>query len=250
MQGDAQVIEVLNEVLTAELTAINQYFIHAMMCRNWHYERLAKHSREESVEEMKHAQELIDRVLYLGGGTKLQRACGFEDTPEDMFAYLMASVGDTPDEAKTRLYCEGSAPHYDWLLAQGVPFKDSMYKGKHVLQPTDECLIWSGNEEVWPYRDHARPAPRGHKVAQVGEHGGARMMEVLIARAAIKLPPLLVLDEPTSGLDPGNRARALALVESLCTQRLCTVLMVTHRPDERAFWAERVGGAVLSMTLR
>jgi succinate dehydrogenase/fumarate reductase flavoprotein subunit len=58
-----------------------------------------------------------------------------------------------------------------------------MYKGKHVLQPTDECLIWSGNEEVWPYREHARPAPRGHKVAQVGEHGGAKLMEKLIERA-------------------------------------------------------------------
>jgi succinate dehydrogenase/fumarate reductase flavoprotein subunit len=58
-----------------------------------------------------------------------------------------------------------------------------MYPGKHVLQPTDECLIWSGNEEVWPYRDHAKPAPRGHKVAQVGEAGGAKMMDRLIARA-------------------------------------------------------------------
>jgi molybdate transport system ATP-binding protein len=72
---------------------------------------------------------------------------------------------------------------------------------------------------------------------------------VLIARAAIKVPPLLVLDEPTSGLDPDNRERALALVESLCTQRKSTVLMVTHRPDERAFWAERIRGAILSLKL-
>jgi molybdate transport system ATP-binding protein len=72
---------------------------------------------------------------------------------------------------------------------------------------------------------------------------------LLIARAAIKVPPLVVLDEPTSGLDAENRARALELVESLCTQRKSTVLMVTHRDDERAFWVERVGGSVLSMTL-
>lgn len=70
---------------------------------------------------------------------------------------------------------------------------------------------------------------------------------VLIARAAIKLPPLLVLDEPTAGLDEDNRARALELVESLCTQRKSTVLMVTHRADERAFWQERVGGAILEL---
>jgi molybdate transport system ATP-binding protein len=73
---------------------------------------------------------------------------------------------------------------------------------------------------------------------------------LLIARAAIKLPPLIVMDEPTSGLDPINRARALELVESLCAQQNSTVLMVTHRADERAFWQERIGGAILSLPLR
>lgn len=72
----------------------------------------------------------------------------------------------------------------------------------------------------------------------------------LIARAAIKLPPLLVLDEPTSGLDAENRVRVLELVESLCTQKMCTVLMVTHRSDERAFWQDRIGGEILSLSLR
>ena len=70
---------------------------------------------------------------------------------------------------------------------------------------------------------------------------------VLIARAAIKVPPLVVMDEPTSGLDAENRLRALELVESLCTQQKSTVLMVTHRADERAFWQERIGGAILSL---
>ena len=73
---------------------------------------------------------------------------------------------------------------------------------------------------------------------------------VLIARAAIKLPPLVVLDEPTSGLDADNRARVLELVRSLCAQRQSTVLMVTHRGDERAFWQEHIGGAILSLPLR
>jgi len=73
---------------------------------------------------------------------------------------------------------------------------------------------------------------------------------VLIARAAIKVPPLLVMDEPTSGLDPDNRARALDLVESLCSQHKSTVLMVTHRADERAFWQARIGGAILSLPAR
>ncbi len=72
---------------------------------------------------------------------------------------------------------------------------------------------------------------------------------ILIARAAIKVPPLVVMDEPTSGLDDDNRARVLDLVQSLCTQQKSTVLMVTHRPDERAFWERRIGGAIVSLPL-
>ena len=73
---------------------------------------------------------------------------------------------------------------------------------------------------------------------------------VLIARAAIKVPPLVVMDEPTSGLDAENRVRVLDLVESLCAQQKSTLLMVTHRADERAFWQERIGGAILSLPSR
>jgi succinate dehydrogenase/fumarate reductase flavoprotein subunit len=118
-------------------------------------------------------------VLYLGGGTGLQRACGFEDTPEDMFAYLMASVGDAPDEAKTRLYCEDSVPHYDWLLAQGVPFKQTFYHGVSGEPPTDDGLVWSGSERCRPFCDVAKPAPRGH-VPQHPHQTGHVLMRHLI----------------------------------------------------------------------
>ncbi len=67
MQGDAQVIEALNEVLTSELTAINQYFIHHKMCENWGYSKLSRKKREESIEEMKHADKIIERILYFDG---------------------------------------------------------------------------------------------------------------------------------------------------------------------------------------
>jgi bacterioferritin len=73
VQGDATIIELLNEVLTAELTAINQYFIHAKMCDNWGYGRLAHHVRDESIDEMKHAELLIERILFLDGVPNLQR---------------------------------------------------------------------------------------------------------------------------------------------------------------------------------
>lgn len=67
MKGDPKVIEVLSQVLKAELTAINQYFLHAEMCENWGYERLAKHTRKESIEEMQHAEKLMEHILYLDG---------------------------------------------------------------------------------------------------------------------------------------------------------------------------------------
>ena len=67
MKGDAKVIAVLNQVLKAELTAINQYFLHAEMCENWGYERLAQHTRKESIEEMHHAEELIEHILFRDG---------------------------------------------------------------------------------------------------------------------------------------------------------------------------------------
>ena len=73
MKGNKDVIAVLNDVLCAELTGINQYFIHAMMCKNWHYKRLAEHSRKESIEEMKHAQEVMERILYLDGVPNMQK---------------------------------------------------------------------------------------------------------------------------------------------------------------------------------
>ena len=73
MQGDTQVIEALNDVLTAELTAINQYFAHAKMCENWGYLKLAKKKREESMEEMRDADAIIDRILYLDGVPNMQR---------------------------------------------------------------------------------------------------------------------------------------------------------------------------------
>jgi bacterioferritin len=73
MKGNATVIDVLNAILTAELTAINQYFIHHKMCKNWGYERLSKKKREESIEEMRHADVVIDRILFLDGVPNMQR---------------------------------------------------------------------------------------------------------------------------------------------------------------------------------
>ena len=73
MKGDAAIIDALNEVLSAELTAVNQYFIHAKMCADWGYNSLASHTRTEAIDEMKHAEMMIDRILFLDGVPNMQK---------------------------------------------------------------------------------------------------------------------------------------------------------------------------------
>jgi bacterioferritin len=73
MKGDPQILDALNEILTAELTAINQYYIHAKMCENWGYQKLYAWKRKESIEEMKDADAVINRILYLDGVPNMQR---------------------------------------------------------------------------------------------------------------------------------------------------------------------------------
>ncbi len=118
--------------------------------------------------------------LYIGGGTPIQKAFGFEDSPEEMYKYLMASCGPGEDEAKIRMYCEHSVGHYHWLVEHGVPFKESYY-GDGSYTPTDDCLSYSGSEQSYPYREIAVPAPRGHTVQQDGIEAGAQLMRSLVA---------------------------------------------------------------------
>ncbi|UCE85689.1 MAG: FAD-dependent oxidoreductase [Deltaproteobacteria bacterium] len=119
-------------------------------------------------------------VIYLGGGTALQTACGFDDAPEEMFKYLMKSCGPSPDEEKIRLYCDGSVEHYEWLVAQGVPFKPTFYEGTSGEPPTDDGLVWSGSERAYPFCESAVPAPRGH-VPRMEHQTGPLLMQKLVA---------------------------------------------------------------------
>ncbi|MBZ5736046.1 FAD-binding protein [Nocardioides sp. TRM66260-LWL] len=117
--------------------------------------------------------------FYLGGGTAVQRATGHEDTPDDMYAYLVATSRD-PEHDKIRAYCDGSVEHFEWLEALGFEFERSYYPHKAVIQPGTEGLMYTGNEKVHPYRDLARPAPRGHKVPVPGDTEGARIVVDLL----------------------------------------------------------------------
>ena len=137
MQGDAEVIEFLNEALTAELTAINQYFIHAKMCENWGYLRLAEKNREESIDEMKDAETLMDRILFLEGVPNMQRYGNVlvgETVPEQFDVDLQLEYAAVErynrgialciekNDGGTREILEhllvGEEEHADWLEAQ------------------------------------------------------------------------------------------------------------------------------------
>lgn len=121
--------------------------------------------------------------LYLGGGTALQKACGFEDTPEEMTKYLIASCGPGADEEKIRIFSERAAEHFDWVVAQGVPFKPTFVPYEEGTDPvTDDGLSYTGSELAHPYKDLAVPAPRGHTAQQEGENAGGLMMEILLSR--------------------------------------------------------------------
>jgi len=96
MKGDAGVIESLNEALSEELTAINQYFLHSEMCESWGYKKLAAFIKKESIDEMKHAEELIERILFLEGRpnmTKYQKLSIGQNVPEMLENDLKLEVG-------------------------------------------------------------------------------------------------------------------------------------------------------------
>lgn len=137
MQGDADVIELLNDVLTAELTAINQYFVDAKMCENWGYARLAEHLRHESIDEMKDAERLIDRILYLDGVPNLQRLSPLRvgESPEEKLRLaldvereaierlnrgvaLCVARGDNGTRELLAEILVGEEEHADWLETQ------------------------------------------------------------------------------------------------------------------------------------
>ena len=122
--------------------------------------------------------------FYLGGGTAVQEATGHPDTADEMYKYLVAMSLD-PEHDKIRAYCEGSVEHFNWLEDLGIAFERTYYPYKAVIQPNTEGLMYTGNEKVWPYKDIAVPAPRGHKVPVPGDTQGAAMViDLLVKRAA------------------------------------------------------------------
>jgi 3-oxo-5alpha-steroid 4-dehydrogenase len=150
-------------------------------------------------------------IIYLGGGTPIQRACGFDDSPENMSRYLTASCGPEPDATLIEPYCEGSVEHFDWLVRQGVPFKPSYYDAGH-FPDSDDGLVYSGNERVHPFAELASPAPRGHIPQTQGPAGGL-LMRTLSATVARSLATVAL----------GSRCEALVRERD---GRVCGVILV------------------------
>jgi len=133
VKGDPKVIAVLSEVLKAELTAINQYFLHAEMCENWGYKKLASYTKKESIDEMKHAEKLMERILYLDG------------TP-NMSDYFKIVIGRTvPEQFKNDLQVEYEAVkrlNEGVELCRQVGDNGSRDLLQHILEDEEHHIDW------------------------------------------------------------------------------------------------------------
>lgn len=128
------------------------------------------------------AAAMSEGIIYLGGGTPVQRACGFEDSVDEMFAYMTAACGPHPDEPRIEKYCATSLEHFDWLVERGVVFDPSFCRETSMAPIGEEGLVYSGGEDAYPFNEIARPAPRGHLAKTRGSTGWL-LMECLVRSA-------------------------------------------------------------------
>jgi 3-oxo-5alpha-steroid 4-dehydrogenase len=123
-------------------------------------------------------------LIYLGGGTALQTACGYQDSPENMAAFLRAALGPNVDDDRVDAYCEGSPDHFEWLVSIGVPFRAALCDEPNRESADDAGLLFSGGEDSYPFDEVAIPVPRGHKPQWIDSAGGFLMERLGAAVAA------------------------------------------------------------------
>ena len=157
MQGNKKVIDALNEALKEELTAINQYFLHAEMCENWHYGRLGDYIKKQSIDEMKHAEALIERILFLDGTPnltqlmelkvgqtvkdQLQSDLNLEVNAVGMYNRFVEIARQEADNASRELFeklLKDEEDHVDWLEAQLHQIREMGYERYLSQQVRDD----------------------------------------------------------------------------------------------------------------
>lgn len=143
------------------------------------------------------ASALSGGVVYVGGGTRLQAEAGYEDTPENLYAYLRQETGDAVDDATLRRFCDASAATIPWLEEQGASFRSSLAPYKTSYPTDDHYLYFSGNEKAHPYRLSSAPAPRGHRVVARGLASGKVLWKHLADSAVRKGVTFLPLAKVT-----------------------------------------------------
>jgi bacterioferritin len=157
MQGNPKVIAALNEALKEELTAINQYFLHAEMCENWRYKNIAEHIRKESIDEMRHAEALIERILFLDGipnmtelmqlsvgsnvRSQIESDLKLEINAVTMYNRFVQLAREEGDNASRDLFerlLKEEEGHVDWLEAQVYQIQEMGYERYLSQQIRDE----------------------------------------------------------------------------------------------------------------
>src|ERR1700761_7902619 len=143
--------------------------------------------------------------IYLGGGTPLQKACGFDDSVDNMAAFLDVAMGPGADRERIADYCAGSVAHFDWLVGCGVPFKAEFFSEPGWEPMGDQGLMYSGGEDAHPFNTIATPAPRGHVAQMSNKKQGA-------ASAGYMLMKPLVETATTAGARALYDARVQCLI--------------------------------------
>ncbi|KAI8648564.1 FAD-binding-2 domain-containing protein [Fusarium keratoplasticum] len=171
-------------------------------------------------------------IVYAGGGTQQQKEAGYDDTPENMFAYLRQEIGDVVQEKTLKRFCDESPGMIQWLEKHGARFKGALSPYKTSYPNTQHYLYFSGSEKAYPYSSLAKPAPRGHRMVHDGFSGagiakalldGARRLGVQIVPASKVEKILLAKDGSVRGVEYltlANSASKLAKHEKLTNRAL------------------------------
>lgn len=131
------------------------------------------------------AASMAGGFIYLGGGTDLQKACGFQDSVDNMAAFLNTAMGPGADEQRIADYCEGSVAHFDWLVDCGVPFKAEFFDQPGWEPMGDQGLMFSGGENSFPFNTIATPAPRGHVPQMQNKKQGESSAGFMLMKALV-----------------------------------------------------------------